>query len=91
MFLHTFVENFTFSESALRLSINLSQKSENNGLSIFFRLALVLASTLTYNWVTGLNCLKKITIEWFQLSTVRNQILLCLLMIYDTSLTIIEP
>ncbi|TNN56556.1 hypothetical protein EYF80_033201 [Liparis tanakae] len=38
---------------ALRLSRKRGQKSLKSGRSIFFRLSLVLASTLTYNWVTG--------------------------------------
>lgn len=43
----------TFSPRALRLSRKRGQKSLKSGRSIFFRLSLVLASTLTYNWVTG--------------------------------------
>ena len=38
---------FTLSDRAVKLSRNLCQKSLNNGLSIFFKLSLVLASTLT--------------------------------------------
>ena len=37
----------TLSDRAVKLSRNLCQKSLNNGLSIFFKLSLVLASTLT--------------------------------------------
>lgn len=47
------IDQFTFSASASRLLMNRGQKSRNNGLSIFFKLSLVLASTLTYNCVTG--------------------------------------
>lgn len=44
---------FTFSPRARRLSRKRGQKSLKSGRSIFFRLSLVLASTLTYSWVTG--------------------------------------
>lgn len=37
------------------LSKNLCQKSLKSGRSIFFRLCSLLASTDTYNWVTGCN------------------------------------
>ena len=54
-------QHLTLSDKALRLSRNLGQKSLNKGLSIFFKLSLVLASTLTYSWVTGTNVLEKDT------------------------------
>lgn len=47
----------TFAAKAFKLSRNLCQKSLKSGRSIFFRLSLVLASTLTYSWVTGLRFL----------------------------------
>ncbi len=43
----------TFSESASRLEMKRGQKSLKRGRSIFLRVSLVLASTLTYSWVTG--------------------------------------
>ena len=43
----------TFSLRASRLPMNRGQKSLKRGLSILFRLSLVLASTLTYSCVTG--------------------------------------
>ena len=49
----------TFSDKALRLSKNRGQKSLKRGRSIFFRLSFVLASTLTYNCVTGMRFLKE--------------------------------
>lgn len=52
----------TFSDKALRLSKNRGQKSLKRGRSIFFRLSFVLASTLTYNWVTGMRFLKEKTV-----------------------------
>ena len=52
-------ENQTFSDKALRLSKNRGQKSLKRGRSIFFRLSFVLASTLTYNCVTGMRFLKE--------------------------------
>ncbi len=53
-----FLPPHTFSLSASILSRNLCQKSLKSGLSIFFRLSFVGASTLTYNCVTGFNDLK---------------------------------
>jgi len=43
----------TLSDNARKLPMKRSQKSRKSGLSIFFRPSLVLASTLTYSWVTG--------------------------------------
>ena len=43
----------TLSDRAFKLSVKRSQKSRNRGRSIFFKLSFVLASTLTYNCVTG--------------------------------------
>lgn len=45
--------SLTFSLRASRLPMNRGQKSLKRGLSILFRLSLVLASTLTYSCVTG--------------------------------------
>ena len=56
----------TFSDKALRLSRNRGQKSLNNGRSIFLRLSFVLASTLTYNWVTGMRFLNGVRRQHIQ-------------------------
>lgn len=55
------ITNSTFSFKADKLSRNLSQKSLKSGLSIRLRLSFVLASTLTYSWVTGHKFLQRIT------------------------------
>ena len=54
----------TFSDRALKLFRNLGQKSLKRGRSIFFRLCSVLASTLTYSWVTGTRFLWAQTGRW---------------------------
>lgn len=49
----------TLSDNAWRLATKRSQKSRKSGRSIFFKPSLVLASTLTYNCVTGTKSLYK--------------------------------
>lgn len=52
------VSYHTLSPKAFKLSRKRCQKSLKSGRSIFFRLSLVLASTLTYSCVTGSRVLR---------------------------------